>query len=134
MVKQSKNSLPLKGLPKVFAVATIIFLVFAIGVTVWMSQQQQNIQQEAASSSCQRMGGTCKDVIRDNCTGRFVKGLCPGSSRIQCCLKKAPPKKNCSSVNGTCIDTNKYRCTISVKGLCPGGNNIICCTGNYFKK
>jgi len=86
MAKQSKNPLPLKGAPKIIAFTTIVFLLFAIGTTVFMSQKQQNLQQEAAGSSCTNLGGSCKDIIRDKCSGRFVSGLCPGSSRIRCCV------------------------------------------------
>lgn len=36
--------------------------------------------------------------------------------------------RKCTAINGTCIDTNRTRCSGTIHiGKCPGGNNIRCC-------
>lgn len=143
--KQKKPGINLlKGLSgsKLMQLASLVIVVLAIPLTVLMLKQQQNTQQEAASL-CATRGGTCintdfqNNVKRCFSSGRtLVKGLCPGASNIQCCVKPTPTPnlKTCSGRNGICLDFNVYSCNAYISGLCPGPNNIKCCIGNYYRK
>jgi hypothetical protein len=124
----------------------IIVILLAIPLTINSVRNQTNTQQNAATNYCQQMGGSCIDTNFQNnvtrCTSsgkKIVGGLCPGAANIQCCINPAnitttTTKRTCTSIKGTCLDLNKYWCTVSVGGLCNGGSNIKCCTGNYGKK
>ncbi|MCL4415323.1 MAG: hypothetical protein M1365_01280 [Actinobacteria bacterium] len=124
-----------------FSVLSIAIVLAAIPLTVRFSQMEQNTQQEAAAKKLcpDKYGntyGNCYDVTKYNCSTGFQTRQCYGGQNVQCCNGKVTvkKKKNCSDNNGTCIDINKYDCTISMNNLCPGGSNIKCCVGNYFRK
>lgn len=121
---------------KLIGILTLVLLAVAIPITVTISQKQQNTKQEAASSSCANIRGKCIDVIGGNCWTKTIKGLCPGSARVQCCPPKdgwiggAQPNVNsCANAGGKCINTSTQNCNGIIKtGLCPGASNVKCCT------
>jgi len=144
MAKKSKNNSInlLKGITgsKLAKLLTIAAIVLAIPLTVFMSQKQQNTEQEAASS-CAAKGGSCINTEFTNVVSRCLKNggsiqsnLCPGKSNIKCCVPAKTTAKTCSDYNGKCLDLNKYNCTITMSNLCPGKSNIKCCVGNYYPK
>lgn len=144
--KQKNNSINLlKGITgsKLAKLIAVLFILVAIPVTVLMSQNQQNVQQEAAAVSCpDKYGntyGNCYNKTLYNCSTSWVKNLCPGSSSVQCCKGGTVTPKSATTTTkkgcaGRCEDVNLNTCSVSWKqGLCNGGTNIRCCTGTVKK-
>ncbi len=76
--------------------ATLAIVLLAIPLTINLTKQQQNIQQEANISYCEKLGGKCintnyMDLVNE-CTSKgnkIVEDLCQGEDNIKCCL---PPQ------------------------------------------
>ncbi|HZJ17999.1 MAG TPA: hypothetical protein VFD45_00045 [Patescibacteria group bacterium] len=123
MAKKSKNNSInlLKGITgsKLAKLLTIAAIVLAIPLTVFMSQKQQNTEQEAASS-CAAKGGSCINTEFTNVVSRCLKNggsiqsnLCPGKSNIKCCVGNYYPKSTTTTKAATkqcsrCSTTYKY--------------------------
>jgi hypothetical protein len=77
--------------------ATLAIVLLAIPLTISLTKQQQNIQQEAAVSYCEKLGGECINTnyidLVNECSAKGnknVEDLCKGENNIKCCL---PPQK-----------------------------------------
>ncbi len=81
---------------KLAKLAMLAIVLLAIPLTISLTKQQQNIQQEANTSYCEKLGGECintnyMDLVNECTTkgNKIVEDLCTGTSNIKCCL---PPQ------------------------------------------
>lgn len=65
--------------------------------------------------------GTCQQTSDCTTQGFNLAGYCPGSSSIQCCVKKSC---STSSGSGTCMNTGDSCSGSFISGACPGDSSI----------
>lgn len=131
----------LKGIQgsRLAVLITVLVILFAIPLTVTITRQQQNLEQEASvvgggggGNACGKLesaGGKCvKDHYpylncRNNYNGYVLTGYCPGDTF--CCIPSGVDR--CKNI-GHCQYTTIYCASGNYKsGLCPGPSNYKCC-------
>jgi len=131
----------LKGIrgSKLATLIAVIAIVLAIPLTVIMSRQQQQTQQEASigvggsailGAYCASRGGKCVDTKKfDTRRGIIKTGLCPGI--LKCFIPSGPMSCKVYYPKGQCQFKNLTSCSgVYKSNLCQGYNDpyFACCT------